>query len=216
MKIKYLSILAAAALMTAGVITSCTSSTTQSADTASMGKTEACAAKAKPCAAKADPCASKAKPCAAKTDPCAAKAKADPCASKAKPCAAKSDPCAAKKKSAGGGLAASLQGKPVVVDIYASWCPSCKNIAPTLAALRKTYGDKATFVVLDVSDKTTTAAAEKKAKELGLSEFLTANKANTGHVEIIDPATNTTLQKYDNNADKAAYTSVLDKAIAKK
>jgi thiol-disulfide isomerase/thioredoxin len=193
MKIKYLSILAAAALMTAGVITSCTSSTTQSADTASMGKTEACAAKAKPCAAKVDPCASK-----------------------AKPCAAKSDPCAAKKKSAGGGLAASLQGKPVVVDIYASWCPSCKNIAPTLAALRKTYGDKATFVVLDVSDKTTTAAAEKKAQELGLSEFLTANKSNTSHVEIIDPATNTTLQKYDNNADKAAYTSVLDKAIAKK
>jgi thiol-disulfide isomerase/thioredoxin len=193
MKIKYLSILAAAALMTAGVIASCTSSTTQSADTASMGKTEACAAKAKPCAAKVDPCASK-----------------------AKPCAAKSDPCAAKKKSAGGGLAASLQGKPVVVDIYASWCPSCKNIAPTLAALRKTYGDKATFVVLDVSDKTTTAAAEKKAQELGLSEFLTANKSNTSHVEIIDPATNTTLQKYDNNADKAAYTSVLDKAIAKK
>jgi thiol-disulfide isomerase/thioredoxin len=193
MKIKYLSILAAAALMTAGVITSCTSSTTQSADTASMGKTDACAAKAKPCAAKADPCAAK-----------------------AKPCAAKSDPCAAKKKSAGSGLAASLQGKPVVVDIYASWCPACKNIAPTLAALRKTYGDKATFVVLDVSDKTTTAAAEKKAQELGLSEFLTANKAKTGHVEIIDPATNTTLQKYDNNADMAAYTSVLDKAIAKK
>jgi thiol-disulfide isomerase/thioredoxin len=193
MKIKYLSILAAAALMTAGVITSCTSSTTQSADIASMGKTKACAAKAKPCSAKADPCAAK-----------------------AKPCAAKSDPCAAKKKSAGGGLAASLQGKPVVVDIYASWCPSCKNIAPTLAALRKTYGDKATFVVLDVSDKTTTAAAEKKAQELGLSEFLTANKANTGHVEIIDPATNTTLQKYDNNTDKAAYASVLDKAIAKK
>jgi thiol-disulfide isomerase/thioredoxin len=192
MKIEYLSLVAAAALMTAGMITSCTS-TIQSADTASMGKTEACAGKVKPCAAKVDPCA----------------AKADPSATKA-------DPCAAQKKSAGGSLAASLQGKPVVVDIYASWCPACQNIAPTLAALRKTYADKATFVVLDVSDKTTTAAAEKKAKELGLSEFLAANKSNTGRVAIIDPATNKTLETFNNNANQAAYASVLDKAIPKK
>jgi thiol-disulfide isomerase/thioredoxin len=192
MKIKYLSLVAAAALMTAGMITSCTS-TTQSADTASMGKTEACAGKVKPCAAKVDPCA----------------AKADPSATKA-------DPCAAQKKSAGGSLAASLQGKPVVVDIYASWCPACQNIAPTLAALRKTYADKATFVVLDVSDKTTTAAAEKKAKELGLSEFLAANKSNTGRVAIIDPATNKTLETFNNNANQTAYASILDKAIPKK
>jgi thiol-disulfide isomerase/thioredoxin len=31
-------------------------------------------------------------------------------------------------------LAKQLQGKPVVVDIYASWCPACKNIAPTFSA----------------------------------------------------------------------------------
>jgi thiol-disulfide isomerase/thioredoxin len=45
------------------------------------------------------------------------------------PCAGK-NPCASKKGNVGGPLARQLQGKPVVVDIYASWCPACKNIAP--------------------------------------------------------------------------------------
>jgi thiol-disulfide isomerase/thioredoxin len=35
------------------------------------------------------------------------------------------------------GLATVLQGKPVVVDIHASWCPACKNVAPALATLKK-------------------------------------------------------------------------------
>jgi thiol-disulfide isomerase/thioredoxin len=188
MKIQYLAILTAAMLMTNGVLTSC--STTQTTDTAA--KTEACAAK--------------------KADPCAAK-KADPCAAK------KADPCAAKSASATSGdsgkLAASLQGKPVVVDIFADWCPACKNIAPTLAELKKTYGEKATFVVLDVSDAAKVKASEAKAKELGLSGFFTANKAQTGRVSIIDPATGKILGNYSNEPSKAAYSSVLDKAIAK-
>jgi thiol-disulfide isomerase/thioredoxin len=194
MKIQYLALLTAAMLMTTGVLTSC--STTQTTDTAA--KTEACAAKNKPCAAKADPCAAK------KADPCAAK-KADPCAAKT-----------AASSGASGKLAASLQGKPVIVDIFADWCPACKNIAPALAELKKTYGDKATFVVLDVSDAAKVKASEAKAKELGLSAFFTANKAQTGRVSIIDPATGKSLSDYNNEPNAAAYSSVLDKAIAKK
>jgi thiol-disulfide isomerase/thioredoxin len=187
MKIQYLALLTAAMLMTTGVLTSC--STTQSTDTAA--KTEACAAKSKPCAAKADPCAAK------KTDPCAAKP-------------------AAATSGASGKLAASLQGKPVIVDIFADWCPACKNIAPALADLKKTYGDKATFVVLDVSDAAKVKASAAKAKELGLSAFFTANKAQTGRVSIIDPATGKSLSDYNNEPNTAAYSNVLDKAIAKK
>ncbi|MGF1540413.1 MAG: thioredoxin domain-containing protein, partial [Pleurocapsa sp.] len=61
----------------------------------------------------------------AQADPCAG---ANPCASK-NPCAG-ADPCASKTENVGGTLAQQLQGKPVVVDIYASWCSACKNIAP--------------------------------------------------------------------------------------
>ncbi|PZU98785.1 MAG: thioredoxin [Pseudanabaena sp.] len=136
----------------------------------------------------------------------------DPCAAK------KADPCAAKSVSSasiGSPLAQKLQGKPVVVDVYASWCSACKNIAPTVSELKKEYDGKVEFVVLDVSDKATTAAAEATAQELGLSKFLAENKTQTGSLTIVDPATGKILAQHRNNADKMAYTKVLDAALTK-
>jgi len=101
----------------------------------------------------------------------------NPCTGKANPCASKAN---AKAQSVGAPLAQSLQGKPVVIDVFATWCPDCKNIAPTLSQLKKDYGDKAHFVVLDVSDKSTTTKAEATANQLGLSQFLEVNKTQTG------------------------------------
>jgi len=118
-----------------------------------------------------------------------------------------------KAKTVGGPLAQQLQGKPVLVDVYASWCPACKNIAPTLSQLEQQYVGKVEFVVLDVTDKATTAKAEAKAKELGLSDFLAANKAQTGTLTIVDPATDQILAQHRNNANLADYTTVLDKAL---
>ena len=111
-------------------------------------------------------------------------------------------------------LAKQLQGKPVVVDIYASWCPGCKNIAPTLSQLKKQYGSKANFVVFDVTDSKTTQASMKMAAKLGLTSFFSANKAQTSTVAIIDPATGKVMKQFRNNADLAEYTGILDRAIA--
>ncbi len=111
-------------------------------------------------------------------------------------------------------LAQQLQGKPVVVDIYASWCPGCKNIAPTLSQLRQQYGKKASFIVFDVTNAKTTKASMKKAEELGLSSFFNANKSKTSTVAIIDPATGKIIQQFQNNAEVSEYSSVLDLAIA--
>jgi len=139
------------------------------------------------------------------------------CAGKSNPCAGKSNPCAGKSAaSVGGPLAKKLQGKPVVVDIYASWCPACKNIAPTLSQLKQQYAGKVHFVVLDVSDKASTAKSEAIARELGLSDFFAANKTQTGALTIVDPATGKILAQYRNNPDKAAYSKVLNAALAKK
>ena len=212
MKIKYLASLAAIALLSSGVFIACATPEAPKDNAAST--TTTVATKPDPCAAKkADPCAAK------KADPCAAK-KADPCAAKkADPCAAKkADPCAAKSASTasiGGPLAQKLQGKPVVVDVYASWCSKCQNIAPTVSELKKEYDGKVEFVVLDVSDKTTTAAAEATAQELGLSKFLAENKTQTGSITIVDPATGKILAQHRNNTDKMAYTKVLDAALTK-
>jgi thiol-disulfide isomerase/thioredoxin len=117
--------------------------------------------------------------------------------------------------SVGGPLAQKLQGKPVIVDIYASWCAACKNIAPTISQLRDKYAGKVEFVVLDVSDRATTTQAETTAKELGLSSFLTSSKAQTGSLAIIDPANGKILSQHHNNPDLVAYTKVLDPIVAK-
>ena len=111
-------------------------------------------------------------------------------------------------------LAQKLQGKPVVVDIYASWCPGCKNIAPTLSQLRQQYGTKASFVVFNVTDAKTTKASMKMAKELGLASFFNANKSKTSTVAIIDPATGKIMKQFQNDAEITDYSSVLDLAIA--
>ncbi|WP_199245560.1 thioredoxin family protein [[Phormidium] sp. ETS-05] len=192
MKVQYFSVPALALLLSFGAISSCANPRTAKPPTADTQVQET-----NPCAAKANPCA----------------AKANPCAAKANPCAAKANPCAAKAKSIGAPLAQELQGKPVLVDIFASWCPACKNIAPTLSQLEKDYAGKVNFVVLDVSDKSTTAAAEEKAQQLGLSEFLAANKSQTGMLAIIDPATGNILAQYRNNANITDYTTVIDAAL---
>ncbi|GAB4301713.1 MAG: hypothetical protein Kow0091_00140 [Geminocystis sp.] len=152
-----------------------------------------------------------ANPCAGK-NPCASN---NPCAGK-NPCAG-NNPCAGKSaRNVGGPLAKELQGKPVVVDIYASWCPACKNIAPTLSQLKKQYGNKAHFVVFDVSDKAKARQAEARAKQLGLEDFFNANKSQTGSVTIVDPKTGDILSQYRNNNKLSDYTSVLNTAISQK
>jgi thiol-disulfide isomerase/thioredoxin len=110
-------------------------------------------------------------------------------------------------------LARQLQGKPVVVDIYASWCPACRNIAPTLSQLKQKYKNKVNFVVLDVRDRESVADSNKMAKKMGLIQFFNTHKAQTSTVAIIDPSTGKILKQFRNNADLAEYTNILDRAI---
>jgi thiol-disulfide isomerase/thioredoxin len=104
-------------------------------------------------------------------------------------------------------LAKQLQGKPVVVDIYASWCPGCKNIAPTLSQLKRQYGDKMHFIVFDVSDSKKTQASMKLAAKLGLAEFFNANKSQTSTVAIIDPTSGKIIKQFRNNPELADYST---------
>jgi thiol-disulfide isomerase/thioredoxin len=122
----------------------------------------------------------------------------------------------ATTNSLGGPLAKELQGKPVVVDVFATWCPGCQNIAPTLSQLKQQYSGKVNFVVLDVTDKAKLKQTEAMAQRLGLGKFFAANKSKTSTVAIIDPASGDILALYQNNPNKADYTNILEAALAKK
>jgi thiol-disulfide isomerase/thioredoxin len=50
-------------------------------------------------------------------------------------------------------LLAQLHGKPVVVNIWASWCGPCVREAPDLAAVASSYQGKVQFVGIDIEDQ---------------------------------------------------------------
>ncbi len=107
-------------------------------------------------------------------------------------------------------LAQELQGKPVVVDIYADWCAGCKKIEPTLSALKKEYGSKANFVVFNVTDKKTTEASLAEAKKLGLEDIFAEYKSKTATVAVMNPATGEVVKLFQKNDNKADYVAALD------
>ncbi len=130
--------------------------------------------------------------------------------------AGKNTSAGSSRKSVGGPLAKELQGKPVVIDIYASWCSACKNIEPTMSQLKQKYQGKAHFIVFDISDKAKARQAEAKARQLGLGNFFAENKSQTGSITIVDPANGDILSQYRNNSNLSDYTSVLDNAISQR
>ncbi len=52
-----------------------------------------------------------------------------------------------------GKLPASLKGKVVVVDFWASWCLPCAKSFPVLDELQKKYGDRLVVVAVNVDEK---------------------------------------------------------------
>lgn len=111
-------------------------------------------------------------------------------------------------------LAQELQGKPVLVDIYATWCSGCRKIKPALDTLKQQYADSVNFVVLDVTDKGTIQASETKAKQLGLESFFAANKSKTATVGIINPNSGEVVKLFQKNPNKDDYAAVIDSTIA--
>jgi cytochrome c biogenesis protein CcmG/thiol:disulfide interchange protein DsbE len=55
-------------------------------------------------------------------------------------------------------ILASLKGRPVVVNVWASWCGPCIREAPGLAQLARTYGGRVRFLGIDSQDLTIAAA----------------------------------------------------------
>lgn len=46
----------------------------------------------------------------------------------------------------------SLQGKPTIIGVWATWCPYCVKEAPAVQTLYETYGDRVNFMMIDMVD----------------------------------------------------------------
>jgi thiol-disulfide isomerase/thioredoxin len=57
---------------------------------------------------------------------------------------------------------ATLRGKPVVLNVWGSWCPPCRKEAPDLQAASVELKDKAAFVGIDTRDKDAQALAYER------------------------------------------------------
>jgi len=49
-------------------------------------------------------------------------------------------------------LLAQLEGTPVLVNVWGSWCGPCRQEAPRLAAAHQRYGDRVQFLGVDILD----------------------------------------------------------------
>ena len=93
-------------------------------------------------------------------------------------------------------LAPSLQGKPVFVEIYASWCPACQTIKPAVQTLRKQEGNNVHWVRFDVSNSASTKRSAARAQELGLADFFNKHRSQTSLVSIFNPETGVSVSTF--------------------
>ncbi len=76
---------------------------------------------------------------------------------------------------------ASLKGKVVVVDFWATWCEPCKTEIPGYIELQKKYGAEGLVIVGVSLDKKKPAAVQKFADEMGMNYTLVM-----GAIEDVD------------------------------
>jgi thiol-disulfide isomerase/thioredoxin len=115
-------------------------------------------------------------------------------------------------------LAQYIGKAPVVLEFWATWCPLCKKLEPSMQAARDKYAGRVTFVSVGVKDNQTADKQMAYAKEMHMSgafvfdrdgKAVEAYKApHTSYVVVID------------RAGKVVYTGVgpeqnIDGAVAK-
>jgi cytochrome c biogenesis protein CcmG/thiol:disulfide interchange protein DsbE len=65
---------------------------------------------------------------------------------------------------------ADFEGKPLVINFWASWCPACVAELPEIQSVHEQYGDKVTIIgVANADDR---SAALQLADEVGLTYML--------------------------------------------
>ncbi|MEI9953413.1 MAG: TlpA disulfide reductase family protein [Pseudomonadota bacterium] len=77
---------------------------------------------------------------------------------------------------------AAQHGKPVLMEVFASWCSACKRSSPRLAeAWRAHQGDDVTFLAVSVDEDPTAAARIKRDWQLPFDVALDDGSVSRGY-----------------------------------
>jgi thiol-disulfide isomerase/thioredoxin len=76
-----------------------------------------------------------------------------------------------------------FRGKPVVVDLFASWCAACEDELPVLAAASHQYAGRVTFIGVDSQDN---GGGLAMAKRLGIGAWPLARDAGPSQSQYHD------------------------------
>lgn len=120
----------------------------------------------------------------------------------------------AVKKQASNEAPVTEQKKILLVEIFASWCPGCKNIQPTLDQLVKEVAD-IDLIQLDVSTPSKAQASSKLAKELNITDFYNSNKSKTSTIGVIVRKSGEIVSLFENNNKLEDYKAAIEEAKTK-
>jgi thiol-disulfide isomerase/thioredoxin len=79
---------------------------------------------------------------------------------------------------------ALASGKPTLMEFYADWCTSCQAMAPSLAKVKKDYGQTVNFSMLNV-DNTKWLPEIEKYRVDGIPHFVFFNQAGAVLGQVI-------------------------------
>lgn len=82
------------------------------------------------------------------------------------------------KKELDGFVLENAQGKVVIFDIYATWCPPCKASATHLTSLQEKFKDDLVIIGLTIEEDITNAKLIEFAKENNAKYILVNSKQN--------------------------------------
>ncbi len=82
------------------------------------------------------------------------------------------------------------QGKVVIYDIFATWCPPCRAEAPHLASLQRKYADDLLILGMTIEEDMTDAKLQDYRETYGADYTLTHSKDNIKLSRIIASAIN--------------------------
>ncbi len=100
---------------------------------------------------------------------------------------------------------AQVHSKPLVVQVHADWCGTCKLLEPTWARIRNELGERARIVDLDVSNKAAVAQSRAEAKRLGIGDFFRKYGGRTGTIAVLDGRTREPVRVFRGERDFSKY-----------